>query len=143
MLKAGGATPVTTDDCPVVEKGDSLVGFSEEEDSADYATPRTWRVTGNLRWEKNTLWADRDVFFGPAVVLGFQTDPGLAAPDFFPILLFGGSLTQVEIDPEYFEERLQGNGLVLSTPKSLSTFAAVLSPLLAQVPAAALLDLLK
>jgi uncharacterized membrane protein YhaH (DUF805 family) len=38
---------------------------------------------------------------------------------------------------------LQANGLVLSTPKSLSTFAAVLSPLLAQAPAAALLDLLK
>jgi hypothetical protein len=107
VLKAGGASPATTDDCPVVEKGDSLVGFSEEKDSAGYLTPRTWRVTGNLRWEKNTLWADRDVFFGPAVVLGFQTDPGLAAPDFFPIFLFGGSLTQVEIDPEYFEERLQ------------------------------------
>jgi hypothetical protein len=38
---------------------------------------------------------------------------------------------------------LQDNGLVLSTPRSISTLVAVLSPLLAQAPAAALLDLLK
>ena len=41
------------------------------------------------------------------------------------------------------ENWMKENGLVFSTPKSLSTMAAVLSPLLAQVPIAALLDLLK
>ena len=45
--------------------------------------------------------------------------------------------------PQEVDAWLQGHGLVISTPKSLTTMAAVLSPLLAQVPVAALLDLLK
>lgn len=84
-----------------------------------------------------------------AATLGVVYAVGLAAVYFPAALVLSkrardrarealGDAPAVEIDAW-----LVKNGLVISTPKSLSTVVAVLSPLLAQAPAAALLDLLK
>lgn len=84
-----------------------------------------------------------------AATLGVVYAVGLAAVYFPAALVLSkrardrarealGDAPAVEVDAW-----LAKNGLVISTPKSLSTVVAVLSPLLAQAPAAALLDLLK
>ncbi|HEY0016787.1 MAG TPA: hypothetical protein VGC13_10725 [Longimicrobium sp.] len=99
---------IAGDQCaPNQVTADSTTVFRERENSFGYHAAGAWRITTNGRWEMNLGFADRDVFFGPAFKVGFQTDPGLGSPDFFSILLGGVSLTQVEITPDYYTERFQ------------------------------------
>lgn len=92
--------------CPDAQVGtDSATVFPSVQDSASWDTHGTWRVQSKLRWEWNLPVADRDVFLGPVVMLGVQTDPGLGFPDFTGLFTWGLSLTQVQITNDYWDER--------------------------------------
>ncbi|HEX6037256.1 hypothetical protein, partial [Longimicrobium sp.] len=84
---------------------DSLTVFREAFGDTTYSTLSAWRITSSYRHEGNLGWADNDVYAGPLLILGLQTDPGIGAPDFFWYYTLGLSLTQVEITDEGFTER--------------------------------------
>jgi len=84
---------------------DSVTVFREREGENEFRTLGTWRITTSYRHEGNVRWVDNDVYAGPVLTLGVQTDPGIGAPDFFWFVNAGLSLTQVEIREDYFTER--------------------------------------
>lgn len=84
---------------------DSVTVFREREGEDDFRTLGTWRISTSYRHEGNVRWVDNDVYAGPVLTLGVQTDPGIGAPDFFWFTTVGLSLTQVEITDDYFTER--------------------------------------
>jgi hypothetical protein len=95
-----------TECSPNQAKGtDSLTVYRERAGSTDFTTLGTWRISSTFRREGNLAWADNDVYAGPMVTVGLQTDPGIGSPDFFPFYMVGLSLTQVEITDEDFTER--------------------------------------
>lgn len=103
---AGPGSVSGTECSPNQAKGtDSLTVFRERAGSTDFATRGTWRITSSFRREGNLGWADNDVYAGPMIMIGLQTDPGIGSPDFFPFYAVGLSLTQVEITDESFTER--------------------------------------
>lgn len=103
---AGPGSISGTECSPNMLKGtDSLTVFREREGSTGFVTNGTWRITSNFRREGNLGWADNDVYAGPMITIGLQTDPGIGSPDFFPFYAVGLSLTQVEITDEAFTER--------------------------------------
>jgi hypothetical protein len=106
-LVSNGSAGQSDADCGPSRVGkDSTVVFTRGVAKEDWNTVGAWRTYANLRWEFNARAADYDFFVGPSATLGFQTDPGIDSPDFFGIILGGLSLTQVEIRPEYYEERM-------------------------------------
>jgi hypothetical protein len=95
-----------TECSPNQAKGtDSVTVFRERAGGTDFATRGTWRIMSTFRREGNLGWADNDVYAGPMITIGLQTDPGIGSPDFFPFYAVGLSLTQVEITEEDFRER--------------------------------------
>lgn len=104
---AAGPGSVSGTECsPNQAKGtDSLTVYRERAGSRDFATRGTWRIMSTFRREGNLGWADNDVYAGPMITIGLQTDPGIGSPDFFPFYAVGLSLTQVEITDESFTER--------------------------------------
>jgi hypothetical protein len=84
---------------------DSVTVFREQAGETLFQTHGVWRITSSYRHEGNVRWVDNDVYAGPVLTLGVQTDPGIGGPDFFSFFTAGLSLTQVEITPEYFIER--------------------------------------
>jgi hypothetical protein len=107
ILQSLGAGSVPGTQCsPDQPKGtDSLIVFREEAGDVSYGALSTWRITSSYRREGNLGWADNDVYAGPMITLGLQTDPGIGSPDFFAFYTLGLSLTQVEITEEAFTER--------------------------------------